>query len=168
MILLSLTACGGGGGINPDAGNSDEDKEFAIRIAAESLEEELDLYSEELAECILEGFRELANNNISWKDIGEAIERDGDLADINTGVTEEDAQNLFLRCVAESNTLQELIDDAVEDVVSSGGNYGDDPYLDNLYDQCAAGDNQACDDLFWQSPSDSEYEEFGLNCGGRC
>ena len=173
VLTLAVTACGGGSGTNSDAVISEEiAKEAAIKLAAESLEEEIDIYSEELAECILEGFREFANNNISWKDIAEAFERDGDLT--NIGVvdepTEEDAQELFLGCLAETDTFQELMDDAVEDVISNsgeGGNYGDDPVLDDLYDQCADGDNQACDDLFWQSPSGSEYEAFGSDCGGQ-
>jgi hypothetical protein len=45
--------------------------------------------------------------------------------------------------------------------------YGDDPYLDTLWDACAAEDWQACDDLFLASPGGSEYEEFGATCGHR-
>ncbi len=47
------------------------------------------------------------------------------------------------------------------------GSYGSDPELDELYDQCEDGDFQACDDLFFDSPSDSEYEDFGDTCGER-
>ncbi|WP_084129381.1 DUF4190 domain-containing protein [Demequina sp. NBRC 110055] len=49
----------------------------------------------------------------------------------------------------------------------SAQNYGDDPQLDALYDQCAAGDNVACDDLYWDSGTGSEYESFAQDCGGR-
>ena len=45
--------------------------------------------------------------------------------------------------------------------------YGDDPALDALWDACAAGDNDACDSLFMDSPVGSEYETFGDTCGGR-
>lgn len=45
--------------------------------------------------------------------------------------------------------------------------YGDDPELDALWDACEAGDLTACDDLFWSSMVDSEYEEFGATCGER-
>jgi hypothetical protein len=45
--------------------------------------------------------------------------------------------------------------------------YGDDPTLDALWDACEDGDGQACDDLFFDSPVGSEYEEFGKTCGGR-
>lgn len=47
------------------------------------------------------------------------------------------------------------------------GSYGDDPALDRLWDACAAGDGDACDDLYRQSPVFSDYEEFGDTCGGR-
>ncbi len=51
---------------------------------------------------------------------------------------------------------------------SSGAfTYGDDAYLDGLWDACEAGDWQACDDLFWESAIDSDYETFGDTCGGR-
>jgi len=43
--------------------------------------------------------------------------------------------------------------------------YGDDPYLDGLWDSCAAGDWAACDALYSESPAGSDYEEFGGTCG---
>ena len=46
-------------------------------------------------------------------------------------------------------------------------NYGDDNYLDDLYDYCADGDDWACQLLWEESPIDSEYESFALTCGGR-
>ncbi len=45
--------------------------------------------------------------------------------------------------------------------------YGDDDDLDALYDDCEAGDYEACDELYNQSPSGSAYEEFGDTCGER-
>jgi hypothetical protein len=50
---------------------------------------------------------------------------------------------------------------------ATGTAYGDDPVLDALWDACAAEDLQACDDLYFDSPSGSEYETFGDTCGGR-
>lgn len=44
---------------------------------------------------------------------------------------------------------------------------GDDPALDALWDQCAAGFGQACDDLFDRSQLGSDYEDFGVTCGRR-
>jgi len=49
----------------------------------------------------------------------------------------------------------------------AGGSYGDDPELDALWDACEAGSGTACDDLYWDSPGGSAYEEFGTTCGGR-
>ena len=43
--------------------------------------------------------------------------------------------------------------------------YGDDPFLDVLYDQCADGDLDACDELYFDAPTGSEYEAFGSTCG---
>ena len=165
VLIMALTACGGGSGVN-----SDDDKEAAIKIAAESLEAEIGLYSEEYAECLLEGILEIATD-ISWEDIAETLERDGNLDDLNSSlsndeVDEEDALALALTCAAEADVLQDLMD-GVEDVISSGGNYGDDPYLDSLYNQCADGDDWACQLLWEESPIDSEYESFALTCGGR-
>ena len=45
--------------------------------------------------------------------------------------------------------------------------YGDDPVLDRLWDACAAGNMAACDELWWMSPADSDYESFGDTCGNR-
>lgn len=44
---------------------------------------------------------------------------------------------------------------------------GDDPALDALWDRCAAGFGQACDDLFDRSQLGSDYEDFGVTCGRR-
>ncbi len=50
---------------------------------------------------------------------------------------------------------------------SEGGSYGTNAELDRLWDACEAGDGGACDDLFFESPAGSEYEEFGATCGNR-
>lgn len=47
------------------------------------------------------------------------------------------------------------------------GTYGSDPALDDLYDACKGGDYAACDQLYLDSPSGSEYESFGDTCGDR-
>lgn len=44
---------------------------------------------------------------------------------------------------------------------------GDDPELDTYWDLCNDGDPSGCFDLFVQSESDSDYETFGVTCGGR-
>lgn len=40
--------------------------------------------------------------------------------------------------------------------------YGDDRTLDRLWDRCSDGDYDSCDQLFWDSPADSDYESFAL------
>lgn len=57
--------------------------------------------------------------------------------------------------------------DLEEAAASAGQTYGDDPVLDGLWDACASGDGQACDDLYFDSVTGSEYERFGLTCGDR-
>ncbi|WP_336740302.1 M48 family metallopeptidase [Aureimonas altamirensis] len=39
--------------------------------------------------------------------------------------------------------------------------------LDGLITTCREGDMQACDDLYYAAPVDSDEEEFGNSCGGR-
>ncbi|MDO5495565.1 MAG: hypothetical protein Q4G64_07625 [bacterium] len=39
-------------------------------------------------------------------------------------------------------------------------------YLDALWEDCAGGDMAACDLLYWESPINSHWEEFGDTCGG--
>lgn len=63
------------------------------------------------------------------------------------------------------NTLPEDWD--AQAVPRDSGTYGDNPYLDDLWDACAAGDMFACDALFLDSPYNSEYERFGDTCGQR-
>jgi hypothetical protein len=44
--------------------------------------------------------------------------------------------------------------------------FGDDNELDRLWRACERGDWLSCDDLYFESPVDSEYEWFGASCGG--
>ena len=123
VLTLAVTACGGGSGTNSDAVISEEiAKEAAIKLAAESLEEEIDIYSEELAECILEGFREFANNNISWKDIAEAFERDGDLT--NIGVVDEPTEEDAVETEVVATDNLEVTEEASTDELIGGSEEG--------------------------------------------
>jgi hypothetical protein len=47
------------------------------------------------------------------------------------------------------------------------GELGPDPVLNDYADSCFAGDLQACDDLYYEAPPLSDYEEYGVTCGGR-
>lgn len=39
--------------------------------------------------------------------------------------------------------------------------YGDDPFFDDLWDRCEAGEFDACEDLYYESPFGSAYETYG-------
>lgn len=47
------------------------------------------------------------------------------------------------------------------------GDLGSDDDLDDLADQCFEGDFGDCDDLYAESDVDSDYEAYGITCGGR-
>lgn len=66
---------------------------------------------------------------------------------------------------AEAPGICSLVDDSTSP--SEEGSFGSDPLLDLLWVECEAGDDASCDDLFLESPAGSEYEEFGVTCGGR-
>ena len=169
VLTLVVTACGGGNETNSNSGISDYDKEAIIRLVAETMEADIGVYSEEYAECLIEGVLDIATD-VSWGDLADAFERDGNLENLDSSVEEPEEEEIFalsMTCATEGDLLQDLMDDAAEDIIPSGGKYGDDPYLDRLYDQCANGDNWACQTLWEESPIASEYESFAQTCGGR-
>jgi hypothetical protein len=49
---------------------------------------------------------------------------------------------------------------------ATGDGYGDNPGFDALWNACAAGRHDACDDLWTMSPGGSSYEVFASTCGG--
>ncbi|MEO7570952.1 MAG: DUF2510 domain-containing protein [Acidimicrobiales bacterium] len=93
---------------------------------------------------------------IAFLALGGDDDSDGDRAsnDADTTTTERDAD-------------EDGGGDGAEPAGGEEGSYGSDPELDELYDQCEDGDFQACDDLFFDSPAGSEYEDFGDTCGER-
>ncbi|WP_448058845.1 variant leucine-rich repeat-containing protein [Cellulomonas hominis] len=56
--------------------------------------------------------------------------------------------------------------DDLGDLSGSAFTYGDDPVLDGLWDACSLGDMASCDELYWESSFDTDYEQFGGTCGG--
>ena len=50
---------------------------------------------------------------------------------------------------------------------STAESYGSDASLDAMWDACTAADFVACDDLYWGAASGSDYEDYGMTCGGR-
>jgi hypothetical protein len=71
----------------------------------------------------------------------------------------------LMRVAEDCGIDPEAFDD--EPSASDAFAYGDDPALDALYDQCAAGDAVSCDTLYVESPQGSEYEQFAGTCGNR-
>lgn len=53
------------------------------------------------------------------------------------------------------------------DSQADSGNYGSDPELDQLWDDCAEGELDACDALYLSAATGTEYEKFGASCGDR-
>ena len=72
-------------------------------------------------------------------------------------------------CEEEKEEVEEIPENRTEELafVDQPTEYGDDEELDLLWDECEAGEGKSCDELFMKSPINSDYEEFGLNCGRR-
>ena len=66
--------------------------------------------------------------------------------------------------LAQAETVEQ---DCAKAVPAEARTYGDSLVLDDLWDQCEAGDPYACDLLYKESKAGSEYEQFGATCGGR-
>jgi hypothetical protein len=129
--------------------------------------------TDETVDCIL---AELDAVGLSVDDISDDA--------IGEGPLPAGAQDAMLACVlsdtgdagssssesgATDGTAPETDTESPEGDSDSGvaGRYGTDPDLDALWDACDAGDGAACDDLYFQSAIDTEYEEFGDTCGHR-
>lgn len=70
-----------------------------------------------------------------------------------------------------STTVEQSVEpsDESDDPVPAPGEparYGDSAELDALWDSCEAGSLADCDELYYVSGFDTEYEEFGNTCGG--
>ena len=148
------------------AGGSEEVPAVILDLFVEGVMQGSDLTEEE-ARCFSEGFFDIYDGSI--EDIiadPEALATPG-----------PELQAGLLRVISDCGISPEQFGAAGGGFPGLGGvdppiagqpdTYGDDPTLDALWDACEAGDGQACDDLYFQSPIDSAYEEFGDTCGGR-
>ncbi|GAA4873641.1 trypsin-like peptidase domain-containing protein [Serinicoccus chungangensis] len=123
---------------------------------------------------------------------GPALTAGGEVAGVATVMVREANQlqmvPLLFTADALRSTVQDVIDDPTtvqescdgqfaelpdewgddfEDWSASGPDaYGDDATLAALWDTCAAGDLEACDSLWRDSPIGSGYEAFAATCGG--
>ncbi len=146
VLALVASACGG---------NAEED--FRADMVDSGL------MTNENVDCVLAAF---AEKDISVESLSDGVLGDADIP--------EEAQEVVFECLTPG--LGDLLDDDLLDSVDadvigsddSGVNArGDDAVLDALWDGCAGGDGQACDDLFFDSPFGSDYERFGDTCGDR-
>ena len=58
-------------------------------------------------------------------------------------------------------------DPVTAEAVPSPGVLGDSERLDGLVEECAAGSMKGCDELFYRSELNTDYENWGATCGGR-
>ena len=134
-----------------------------------------DGFTQAQADCVLDGFDEAGIDPADLTD--EALGDDAPPAeaiDITVGCLDVSDVDIDLGDIEVDVEMPELdldlgdtdLGDADTAGLTAGG-YGDDPALDALWDACAAGDGQACDDLYWSSAVDSAYEAFGNTCGER-
>ena len=143
VLTLLLAACG-----------SDED-DFREQL------KELDpSITDETVDCIIS---ELDDRGLSVTDISDNAIGDGEIP--------LDAQEALFECLSagflSSDSTDSTDSSGTSDSSGSSGAYGSDAGLDALWDGCLAGDGAACDDLYFQAPIGSEYEEYGDTCGGR-
>jgi TIR domain len=111
---------------------------------------------------------------IAAQNIGDSTYMD-DLATRCDGGDSASCQDLYLLSPegSEYETFaqgcSDLIDQGITGCAAFGTatGYGDHPYLDGLWDGCAAGDGAACNELYDASNEGSDYETFGATCGLR-
>lgn len=89
---------------------------------------------------------------------------------------DNDATTSDLDAAELSPALQDALESCVDQndaatdaggLFEPGSSYGENPVLDSLWDECAAGDMASCDELYSTSEIGSEYETFGATCGQR-
>ena len=157
LLLVLLVGCGSG-----DSAPSSVTNDNKVTAAIDDLVSDPEFPGDrEQAECFITYM--LENTSIEIDDLGQD--------DLETESI-EDFQELFQGYV-EASVLCNIELDLFSEESSTDSSddfrlkFGDDLYLDRLYTQCADGDDQACDDLYWESPYDSEYLDFASTCGGR-
>ena len=157
LLLVLLVGCGSG-----DSAPSSVTNDNKVKAAIDDLVSDPEFPGDrEQAECFITYM--LENTSIEIDDLGQ-----DDLEPESI----EDFQELFQGYV-EASVLCNIELDLFSEESSTDSSddfrlkFGDDLYLDRLYTQCADGDDQACDDLYWVSPYDSEYLDFASTCGGR-
>lgn len=154
-----------------------EDPE-ALGAALDALEELRDAAPEELEDDVAQlvaGFEFLAENIDELSDPETAAELEEEFADEfeDFDAAGERVDDFSLEECGITVDGETADDDggATDDTVSdSGSDDGEDTSLEDFADEiddCEGGDMAACDDLFLNTPADSEAERIGATCGGR-
>ncbi len=181
-MLLAMTGCGDDDGAIDRDPTEDEARAIAALVGA-------DLSSDE-QRCVLQGIVDLdidpqaiIDGSLTTEDDGEmlaaAAECVDDLAALDPfvqsfiegaaesgTVLSEDEARCAIRAL-EADDSEAAILECLGDRVGDDGDYGDDPILDLLWDQCENGNAQACDELYREAPIGSRYEIYGRTCGDR-
>ncbi len=163
-LAMLVAACGGSSSDNTSRDDviALAEASFSADVGLEELPESLKTFVACAVGAVVEEL------DLSWSDVERALEESGDLNSLTSDTDEMSPAGL--ECFGEL-TFEDLVligGGSDDDLFGSGASsYGDDPELDALWDACEAGDDVACDDLYWESPLGSEYESFGLSCAGR-
>jgi hypothetical protein len=156
-LVIFAAACGGSDSdSNPDSNENDSESTRTY--------EDLSFLEKSFVDGVTEGGGTEAAGICMLDAFEDAGIDASELADLADEEPSADVLAAIFSCSAELFEGGLFGDDSG---FSTADTYGDDPELDALWDDCAAGDDMACDDLWLTAPFGSDYESFGSTCGER-
>ena len=127
----------------------------ALPVVAEAMAAEMGITVDQ-ATCLLDA------DGLFMQILLDDGEQDTDLSDEEGMQMFEDLFQAMADCGIEMDDL--TVGDGVGE--DTGGGFVDEAELDQLAEDCRAGDMEACDTLYFFAEYGSEYEELGSTCGG--